>query len=156
MRVDQCTFNYYIRYFGVIMIHGKILRTVNSLVPHEIYYVSNSRVSPFGEFIALISFSPNVKSFIHHVCLEFGPWYKYLALTDFLLTDQQPLLFVAVVNRSRMQHPLQLLGLALFKLPVEGVFLFLLVVVLVKHSLLDDLVHSYFHSLVLLPFTLQL
>jgi len=55
-----------------------------------------------------------------------------------------------------MQHPLQLLGLALFKLPVELVFLFLLVVVLVKHSLLDDLVHSYFHSLVLLTFTLQL
>lgn len=52
VRVDQCTFNYYIRYFGVIMIHRQVLRTVNSLITHEIYYVSDSRVSSFGEFMA--------------------------------------------------------------------------------------------------------
>ena len=52
VRVYQCTFNYYIRYFGVIVIHGQVLRTVDSLVPHEIYYVSDSRVISFGELMA--------------------------------------------------------------------------------------------------------
>ena len=49
--------------------------------------------------------------------------------------------------------------LTLFKLPVELIFLVVLVVlliVLVEHSLLDDLVHSHFHSLILLAFAFQL